>query len=240
MPKKYSELFETLYDEIEPTANVGRGSHYSVFRAQFDPAKQDNMFYDFVVIWDEDHEHDTRIIGVLEELYRSGELNDFVIFGERKGVFSALSVGTQGPAILPSHINISYGDCWSTETIKLSEVDRYSILIQGDAKKAKAYIDSIRQQWSLGKKVLAVDTKATDTAPAKADDKQKFDAAAQDSPAALLGLAQLKLEPKLPVKKVTAQHGSGKQVALYGFPNIQKAQEKELVWQKKSLISFSR
>lgn len=58
-------FFHTLHDEPGRVGSLGRGTHYSVLRAVI--WEPEPRFHDFAVIWDEDH--DTRIIGVLEQLY---------------------------------------------------------------------------------------------------------------------------------------------------------------------------
>lgn len=88
----YSDYFKTLHDETGPTGYLGRGTHYSVLRAMtfHDPIGKSlptGQFIDFAVIWDEDH--DVRVIEPIEEIYRRGLLSSFVMFGERKGAFTA-------------------------------------------------------------------------------------------------------------------------------------------------------
>jgi hypothetical protein len=92
----YCDFFKTVYDETEPTGYLGRGTHYSVLRAMvfhdvFGHPSAEGQFVDFAVIWDADH--DTRVIEVIEEIYRRGMLSSFTIFGERKGVFAGIVSG---------------------------------------------------------------------------------------------------------------------------------------------------
>jgi hypothetical protein len=89
----YSDFFKTLHDETSPTGYLGRGTHYSVLRAVVfhDPMGEplpEGQYADFAVIWDEDH--DTRVMEPIEEIYRRGLLSSFVMFGEHKGVFTAI------------------------------------------------------------------------------------------------------------------------------------------------------
>jgi hypothetical protein len=89
----YSDFFKTLHDETNPTGYLGRGTHYSVLRAVVfhDPIGTplpEGDFTDFAVVWDEDH--DLRVIEPIEEIYRRGLLSSFLIFGERKGSFTAI------------------------------------------------------------------------------------------------------------------------------------------------------
>lgn len=89
----YSAFFKTLHDETSPTGHLGRGTHYSILRAIVfhDPmgrALSRGKFADFAVIWDEDH--DVRVVEAIEQIYRQGLLSSFVMFGERKGSFTAI------------------------------------------------------------------------------------------------------------------------------------------------------
>lgn len=86
--RDYSHHFSCLHDEQEPVGNIGRGSHYSVFRtAEWrdvvrDPLEQAQV-HDFAVIWDEDH--DERVIDVAERIYMAGLFSPIQFIGERKG-----------------------------------------------------------------------------------------------------------------------------------------------------------
>jgi hypothetical protein len=89
----YSDFFQTLHDETSPTGCLGRGTHYSILRAVVfhDPMGKplrEGQFADFAVIWDEDH--DVRVMEVIEQIYQRGLLSSFLIFGERKGAFTAV------------------------------------------------------------------------------------------------------------------------------------------------------
>src|SRR3984893_14127562 len=89
----YSYFFKTLHDETSPTGYLGRGTHYSILEAIVfhDPMGKplpEGEFADFAVIWDEDH--DTRVMEPIEEIYRRGLLSSFLMFGERKGFFTAI------------------------------------------------------------------------------------------------------------------------------------------------------
>jgi hypothetical protein len=91
--QKYSDFFKTLHDESSPTGYLGQGTHYSVLRAVVfhDPMGRrlsEGHFADFAVIWDEDH--DVRVLEPIEEIYRRGLLSSFLMFGERKGSFTAI------------------------------------------------------------------------------------------------------------------------------------------------------
>jgi hypothetical protein len=91
--RTYSDFFKTLHDETGPTGYLGEGTHYSVLRAVVfhDPMGRPlsvGRFADFAVIWDEDH--DARVIEPIEQIYRQGLLSSFLMFGENKGVFTAI------------------------------------------------------------------------------------------------------------------------------------------------------
>jgi hypothetical protein len=103
----YSDFFKTLHDETGPTGHLGRGTHYSVLRAVVfhDPMRKplpEGQFADFAVIWDEDH--DTRVMEPIEEIYRRGLLSSFLMFGERKGSFTAILSSKIPLAINPAFL----------------------------------------------------------------------------------------------------------------------------------------
>lgn len=89
----YSSLFSTIYDEPNPVGQLGRGTHYSVFRGVewFDVVRsplREAQIHDFAVIWDEDH--DPRIISAIEQIYMAGLLSPVQFIGERKGVLTLI------------------------------------------------------------------------------------------------------------------------------------------------------
>jgi hypothetical protein len=81
--KKYSDFFQTLYDQQTPVGSQYPYVHYSVLRAIVFKEDQKAYFHDFAVIWDSDH--DERVIYLLELLYCKGLLPYFTAIGERKG-----------------------------------------------------------------------------------------------------------------------------------------------------------
>lgn len=90
---QYSTLFSCIYDEQEPIGHLGRGTHYSVFRAVewLDVIRtpiHPPQIHDFAVIWDEDH--DTRIIEIIENIYMAGLLSPIQFIGERKGTLTVI------------------------------------------------------------------------------------------------------------------------------------------------------
>jgi hypothetical protein len=91
--QQYADFFRTLHDETGPVGRLGRGTHYSVMRAAvFHDALGRSLrkarLTDFAIIWDEDH--DMRVMDVIGEIYRRGLLSSFFMFGERKGMFTAV------------------------------------------------------------------------------------------------------------------------------------------------------
>lgn len=91
--KQYSTLFSCLYDEAQPVGNLGRGTHYSVFRS-IEWLNVNRLpiplpqVHDFSVIWDEDH--DERVVNVIENIYMAGFLSPVQFIGERKGTLTVL------------------------------------------------------------------------------------------------------------------------------------------------------
>ncbi|AMD59433.1 hypothetical protein AWN88_14265 [Agrobacterium tumefaciens] len=91
--RSYSQIFSCLHDETGPVGNIGRGTHYSVFRV---PEWRDvsrnplttAQIHDFAVIWDEDH--DERVIAVAERLYVNGLFSPIQFIGERKGMLTII------------------------------------------------------------------------------------------------------------------------------------------------------
>lgn len=169
----YSPFFQTLYDEQEPVGHLGRGTHYSVFRAivfHDDDGKvipptiyrnAKSKYHDFAVIWDEDH--DTRVIKVIEKIYQEGLLPCFAFFGERKAGFSALF--SKQLTEIPQHIEISvkhrceetihnlYNDVWHTQ---LGNPFQPSAIINANANENDVilYLKNINMLWQLGAKEI--------------------------------------------------------------------------------------
>ncbi len=90
---QYSTLLHCLYDQPEPVGNLGRGTHYSIFRCverlnvELKPATPPHV-HDFAVIWDEDH--DRRVITVIEALYMADLLAPVQFIGERKAFLTII------------------------------------------------------------------------------------------------------------------------------------------------------
>ena len=138
--KKYSRFFETLYDEQEDTGKIGRGCHYSILRAQY---KKSDFFY-FAVIWDEDH--DERVLECLEWLYEMKLLHHYLLVGERKGGFTAISPPgqqlTNQSSGLPEGFELSEGDYWTIHVFPLEEVGN-GYLIHSSEEKIRSYANGI-------------------------------------------------------------------------------------------------
>jgi len=169
---KYSNVLHCLYDEPKETGSIGRGSHYSVFRAPewFDvtgqPVKQ-ALQHDFAVIWDEDH--DTRIIPVIEKLYFEGLLFTVQLIGERKGGITVIVAAKfwwansveQRDTFKAKFENIAGDvpeDYWATD---FGMFDKNMVdgmphqtdlagIIQDNSQKVDTYIRNINNLWTIG------------------------------------------------------------------------------------------
>lgn len=151
MTHQYSQFFSTLYDERGPLGDLGRGTHYSVCRAL--THRVDPEFYDFAIIWDEDH--DERIIWVVERMIASGLLEPGVRFiGERKGSVTVITeqpltalhtqeiemITTRLPSdSFPLHVESLQGNI-------------SGMIIHDDPRRVRAYLAGINALWSLGAK----------------------------------------------------------------------------------------
>jgi hypothetical protein len=169
----YSTLFSCLYDEQGPIGNLGRGTHYSVFRSVewFDvigsPLKKPEI-HDFAVIWDEDH--DTRIISVIEQIFMAGLLSPIQFIGERKGSLTAIvaakfyyhnsdeDLAAYTNALHDRVTNAIQDDVWS---IGLGVFDRspgsphqtdLQGLINAEEHRVITYARNIDSLWNLGTK----------------------------------------------------------------------------------------
>lgn len=167
--RTYSDFFKTLHDEQSPTGYLGRGTHYSVLRAVvFHDANGKHLpraqFADFAVIWDEDH--DDRVIEPIEKIYRCGLLSRFLVFGERKGGFTAvlandiheetqLSALEAGLNTVTEHLD--NGDTWSTHVVSLESAG--GSIIDAAAEKANLYLRSLAMLWELGVKAPSIEEK---------------------------------------------------------------------------------
>lgn len=158
--RTYSPFFHTLHDETAPVGSLGRGTHYSVFRAtvfhdEFAEPLETAKFLDFAVIWDEDH--DERVLLPIERLYRSGGLSSFIMFGERKGMFfchvsprfNGVRLPTAEATVAAACVNVG-GDHWSGH-ISFAARSGGGI-INADERSVELYLKTINMLWQLGPK----------------------------------------------------------------------------------------
>lgn len=162
----YSSLFSTVYDEQQSIGHLGRGTHYSIFRAaQF----LNNLYQpqtpikiqDFCVVWDEDH--DTRVIEVIEKLYIKNLLAPVLFIGERKGGVTVILDNQfyQNQNLLRAFyqelnsITQSLDDPWCSEIGYLdlnSKEANSATLINEVSDKVSIYLNNINNLWQLGHK----------------------------------------------------------------------------------------
>ncbi|MFQ2705201.1 hypothetical protein ACK3ZF_20160 [Aeromonas caviae] len=165
---KYSSIFSTVYDEIEPIGRIGRGCHYSVLRAITSYDSKLNLtrvvnVHDFAVIWDEDH--DTRVIEVIERMCTENLLSPVVFIGERKGGLTVLvdkqfyddKNKLKYYNAMIRDICSSLDDPWCYDVGYFDDsifdvTDNARMLINDTEGKVKAYILNIYGLWTLGVK----------------------------------------------------------------------------------------
>lgn len=168
----YSSLFSTIYDENTPVGNLGRGTHYSVFRCAewFDVVRsplQEAQVHDFAVIWDEDH--DTRVISVIEKLYIAGLLSPVQFIGERKGLLSLIVaarfyfhgkediINNYKKQVNDVSTNIGF-DSWPSEVGSFDRVPmgepqcNLGGIIAAEEHRVLTYLKNIDSLWTLGTK----------------------------------------------------------------------------------------
>ena len=158
--EQYSQYFDTIYDEQEPLGQIGRGTHYSVLRAVSWHAPNSSVLskacqFDFSIIWDEDH--DRRVVRCVEEIYLNGLLSKFIMFGERKGMFTAVLSDQycvdSGYDELVDCIeriaeNTAVDDCFSSEIVRLH--DPLNSIIADTDEKVRLYLSNLNMLWQLG------------------------------------------------------------------------------------------
>lgn len=233
--KVYSPLFKTIYDETEPGSDsIGRGSHYSILRAQHNKTPSDTGFFDFAIIWDEDH--DIRVIEVLEDLYKTKKLSNYIIVGERKGCFTAVLHPDQKQTVLnslPSSIEINAGnDNWDTEVVTLKDVGNHGRLIHDGKAETETYITAIINKWNLGKKPV----KKAIITPQKVDHSDDPEVQKIEK-----SLAKTAVDDVYQDTVVRAQVTKDKRtVSMYGFPDQTKRNAVELKWQQYVTSKFFR
>jgi hypothetical protein len=170
-----SNLFQNLYNESCPIGSLGRGAHYSILRALIwhdtsGKSLQKPMYYDFAILWDEDH--DTRIVEVIEEIYYNGLLRHFAMFGERKGMFSAvlnsknnIFTGGQCDELHNQLTKISEdsgtGDIWSATIMSDIYNAANNGIIADRVEIVQAYLNNINVLWDLGEKNIKHSSQAS-------------------------------------------------------------------------------
>ncbi len=157
----YSNYFETLHDEAQPTGSLGRGTHYSIVRSltwadQCQQPLDRALNHDLAVIWDEDH--DERVFELIEFLYLDGLLSSAIMVGERKGTFSLIITEDTLSCVSPEWLKAytqkvqdladNLDDPWSAEVYVLGNAD--GGIINDDSKKVSLYLDNLNMLWNLG------------------------------------------------------------------------------------------
>lgn len=171
--RAYSNLFSCIYDEMCPVGNLGRGTHYSIFRSVewLDvmrlPLKLPEI-HDFSIVWDEDH--DERVISVVEDIYMAGLLSPVQFIGERKGTLTVIVAAKfyfghseKSSAQYLAEIekiasNSRHGDGWPVE---LGYFDRspgfhhqteLKALIAAEEHRVDTFVRNVDSLWGLGTK----------------------------------------------------------------------------------------
>ena len=174
-PPSYSQMFACLYDQAEPVGDLGRGAHYTVFRSiqwrDLDGGFRDSgRLHDFAVVWDEDH--DTRVIGFIEQLHMHALLWPVVFIGERKGTLTVLLWQDVDPvrersdwydAVKELAENVVECDIWSADFGRFyrdpanrhGRTNAETIINESDDL-VVSYLQSIDVLWQLGEKTRSV------------------------------------------------------------------------------------
>jgi hypothetical protein len=170
---QYSTLFTCLYDESEPIGDLGRGTHYSIFRS-VEPRDvvgsplHTPEVHDFAVIWDEDH--DLRIVPVIEQIYMGGLLSPVQFIGERKGFLTVIVAArfwsynneedfeAYKIALFNKMTDAIQGDTWSLEVGLFdrnlgspTQTDLKGLIADDEFRRA-IYVRNIDSLWKLGTK----------------------------------------------------------------------------------------
>lgn len=138
--KTYSLIFSTI---AEPEISYG---DITILRSLLWYANYP-MFYDFAIIWDEDH--DERIIWIAEQLWLRGLLEHIVALGEHKAVLTIIVKEKQSDEFEKSVIKVAS---------KLPDNDAFSVNIEilGDDENDGDYTHDLaigaNLLWRLGKK----------------------------------------------------------------------------------------
>lgn len=147
--RRYSHFFSTLYDEKGPAPGpqIGRGTHYSILRAVL-WRKNDTVFHDFAVLWDEDH--DERVIWAAEQLLVRRMLDRVLFIGERKGGLGLLVTDADKDYTHAVECLAEEGeDTWCATT---TEYPDNGDVINDSNQVTAPYLEHIRTKWSLGTK----------------------------------------------------------------------------------------
>ena len=162
--RQYSPFFQTLYDELAPVGQLGRGTHYSVLRCVVwqDETRMPIPIasaLDFAIVWDEDH--DERVVDLAIELYVNGLLSPAIFLGERKGSFSllldvhtesAMGVGFLAYQTEVDALSQSGNDPWAANVG--SYCNDEGNIINDDVTSIRIYLENIKRLWRLGVKPL--------------------------------------------------------------------------------------
>lgn len=175
---QYSTLLSCIYDEQQPIGNLGRGTHYSIFRtAEWLDVNRTPInlpqLHDFSVIWDEDH--DERIINVIENIYMAGLLSPVQFIGERKGTLTVIVAAKFYFGGFPDINNYANqlqkicdqstgGDYWPVETGMFDRSPSFPPdnphqtdvcgLINDSKHRVVTYLRNIDSLWDLGTKLF--------------------------------------------------------------------------------------
>lgn len=161
--------WHTAYEE-SPIGNIGRGSHYSVFRtAEWRDVAREPLdqaqIHDFAVIWDEDH--DERVIDVAERIYMSGLFSPVQFIGERKGGLAVI-VAARFRFYHPEPVYLKWqkdieriasdinGDSWNVnfgmfdKSVGSPQQTDPTYIVQDSEDRAITYLRHIDNLWNLG------------------------------------------------------------------------------------------
>jgi hypothetical protein len=170
--RAYSTLLACIYDEPEGLGDLG-GHHYSIFRTVTTFNEAGSTFWQNVarlhhvaVIWDGDH--DTRVIGVVEQLYLANLLRTIAFIGEHKGEVNVLFAPGFVRAVPPQQhqgyrkvisdivANPVHGDSWTTQFGQFIPAGEEDAKFTTDTanllgmKDGITYLNHIHNMWRLG------------------------------------------------------------------------------------------
>jgi hypothetical protein len=154
VPFPYSSGLVCLHDEKGSAAELGRGTHYSVFDCANRGSSAGRQR--LAVVWDEDH--DVRVLEVVERLRNKGLLSGVLFVGERKGGVTFIldprvSVTRQNLAAIHRYSSTVGEDHWGVTVgffdgkFKNSEAAH---IVHHDPELVERYLKEIYDRWSLG------------------------------------------------------------------------------------------